>query len=164
MAGRAPDRVGAAIFIAPNVPLAPGHPVRVAANEKFLDELSDHPGWAKWNREYWLTSFPEFLRFFFSQCFTEPGSEAEIDHFFQMGMQTTPEVLLATGGTDENDLGPELAVEYAEALHCPSLVIHGDADAITPLERGRELARLSGSELWSCRKADTSRTVVTQNA
>jgi len=29
----------------------------------------------------------------------------------------------------------------------PSLVIHGDQDAITPLARGEELARLAGSEL-----------------
>jgi pimeloyl-ACP methyl ester carboxylesterase len=147
MAARAPDRVDATIFIAPNVPLAPGHAVRTAANETFMDELDDHPGWARWNRAYWLANFPDFLRFFFSQCFTEPGSEAEIEHFFEMGMQTTPEVLLATGGISENDLGPELAYEYATAVRCRSLVIHGDADAITPLERGRELARLAGSDL-----------------
>lgn len=39
------------------------------------------------------------------------------------------------------------ADHYARRLACPSLVIHGDADGITPLGRGEELAKLAGSEL-----------------
>lgn len=147
LAGRHPDRVSAAVFIAPNVPLAPGHPQRVAANDAFFEELAEHPGWARWNRRYWLSDFPDFLRFFFSRCFTEPESDEEIDHFFRMGMQTSAEVLLATAGDGQADLTEELAGVYARSLRCPSLVIHGDHDAITPLRRGRELARLSGAEL-----------------
>jgi pimeloyl-ACP methyl ester carboxylesterase len=147
MAARHPNRVTAAVFIAPNVPLAPGHPVRVAASKAFLDQLHDYPGWSKWNRNYWLSDFPGFLRFFFSKCFTEPNSESEIEHFFQMGMQTTPEVLLATAGLEEHNLSHDLAAEYASTLRCPSLVIHGDEDAITPVARGTELARLSGADL-----------------
>jgi pimeloyl-ACP methyl ester carboxylesterase len=147
LAAQHPERVGAAIFIAPNVPLAPGHPDRVQAATQFLYELSDHPGWLRWNRGYWLADFPDFLRFFFSQCFTEPSSHQEIGHFLAMGLQTTPEVLLATGGNGRADLTPDLAREYARALSCPALVIHGDGDAITPLARGEELARLAGAEL-----------------
>ncbi len=147
LAARHPERVSAAVFIAPDVALAPGHPEQDAADETFLDKLAEHPGWAKWNRAHWLADFPDFLRFFFSQCFTEPDSGPEIEHFFKMGMQTSPEVLLATAGVDENDLGPDLAREYANGLQCPALVIHGDADAITPLARGRQLARLSGTQL-----------------
>lgn len=142
-----PERVGAAIFIAPNVPLAPGHPDRVQAAARFLEEMSDHPGWLRWNRAHWLADFPDFLRFFFSQCFTEPDSEEEIEHFVAMGLQTTPEVLLATGGDGRADLTADLAREYALAVSCPALVIHGDGDAITPLARGAELARLAGAEL-----------------
>lgn len=147
LAARHPEQVSATVFIAPNVPLAPGHPERVAANDAFFDELPEHPGWAKWNRRYWLRQFPDFLRFFFSQCFTEPESDTEIDHFFQMGMQTNAEVLLATAADSRADLHPDLASEYASSLRCPSLVIHGDHDAITPLDRGRELAKLSGGKL-----------------
>jgi pimeloyl-ACP methyl ester carboxylesterase len=147
LAARHPERIGAVVFVAPNVPLAPGHPERVAANATFLEELPEHQGWAKWNRHHWLADFPDFLRFFFSQCFTEPDSLEEVEHFFAMGMQTSGEVLLATAGAGKHDLGPELAREYAAALRCPALVIHGDADAITPTARGRELARLSGAEL-----------------
>ena len=147
LAVRHPERVTAAIFIAANVPLAPGHPVRVAAGHTFLDVLPEYLGWSKWNKNYWQQDYPGFLRFFFSKCFTEPNSESQIEHFYQMGMQTTPEILLATDGSDEQFLGPELAREYAKAIRCPSLVIHGDEDEITPVARGIELARLSGAEL-----------------
>jgi pimeloyl-ACP methyl ester carboxylesterase len=147
LAARHPERVAAVVFIAPNVPLAPGHPERVAANARFMDELGEYAGWAKWNQAHWLADFPDFLRFFFSQCFTEPGSDEEIEHFFEMGMQTTPEVLLATAGVPEHDVDPERAHEYARALQAPGIVIHGDGDAITPLARGRKLAELAGAQL-----------------
>jgi len=147
LAARHPECVDCVIFIAPNVPLAPEHPEQVDANERFFDDLDDHPGWLKWNRSYWLQDFPGFLRFFFAECFTEPGSGPQIEHFVTMGSQTTPDVLLATDGTDEHNLGTELARRYARSIECPSLVIHGDQDAITPLARGSELARLTGAEL-----------------
>jgi pimeloyl-ACP methyl ester carboxylesterase len=147
LAARHPERITAAIFIAPNVPLAPGHAERVAVSETFLTELAAYPGWSKWNKNHWLQDYPGFLRFFFSKCFTEPDSDRQIEHFFQMGMQTTAEVLLATGGTAEHNLGRELALEYAKAIRCAPLVIHGDRDAITPMARGTELARISGAEL-----------------
>ena len=147
LAARHADRVSSAVFIAPNVPLAPGHPVRVAASATFEAELSEHEGWAQWNRRYWLEDYPDFLEFFFSQCFTEPDSDAEREHFFAMGMQTTPEVLLATGGDGTADLTSELAQEYAAAVRCPTLVIHGDQDAVTPVARGHALAEATGARL-----------------
>lgn len=142
-----PDRVSSAIFIAPNVPLAPAHPVRAAAAARFEEVRASHDGWARWNRRFWIERWEEFLRFFFEQCFTEPESEAHVEHFLSMGMETTPEVLLATFGVGDDDVTAELAGEFAEQLACPSLVIHGDADAISPVARGTELARLARSEL-----------------
>jgi pimeloyl-ACP methyl ester carboxylesterase len=142
-----PERVGSAVFIAPNVPLAPGHPERVAAAGRFLEDLPEHPGWLCWNRAHWLADFPDFLRFFFSRCFTEPDSEDEIEHFLAMGLQTTPEVLLATGGDGRTDLTPDLARDLAARVRCPALVLHGDQDAITPVQRGQVLADLCGGEL-----------------
>ena len=147
LAGLHADRVAGAVFIGANPPLAPGHPVRVAANATFDDVLTEHPGWARWNRHYWLEQYADFLRFFFSQCFTEPRSATQIEHFLSMGLQTTPQVLLASAGTGDHDLTPQQAVDLARSLSCPSLVIHGDADAISPLARATELARLARAEL-----------------
>lgn len=143
-----PERVSSAIFISPNVPLAASHPVRAAAAARFDDVLETHPGWAKWNRRFWIEHYEEFLRFFFGQCFTEPDSEVQIEHFVSMGLETSAEVLLATVEAPEEDsLTPELAVDFAERLSCPSMVLHGDQDAISPLARGTELARLAQSQL-----------------
>lgn len=147
LAAQHPARVSAAVFIAPNVPLAPGHLERVAGSSTFEDVLPAHPGWSRWNRHYWLDHYEDFLRFFFAQCFTEPDSEKQIAHFLRMGLETTPQVLLATAGVPENSMTPELTREMAAAIACPSLVIHGDGDAITPLARATELARLARSEL-----------------
>jgi pimeloyl-ACP methyl ester carboxylesterase len=147
LAARHPERVNSAVFIAPDVPLAPGHPEFDAAERAFDDVLSAHEGWARWNGYYWLAQYEDFLRFFFSQCFTEPDSATHIDHFLAMGLETTPQVLLATAGTDEANLTANSAATYARQLNCPSLVIHGDQDAITPAARGERLARLAGSEL-----------------
>lgn len=147
LAGEHPERVAASVFIAPNLPLAPGHPERVAANATFNDALVAHPGWSRWNRLFWLDHFAEFLQFFFSQCFTEPNSQEQIEHFMQMGRQTTAEVLLATSGTAVANLDEERARTYARGLGHPALVIHGSDDAITPVARGTELARIAGAEL-----------------
>jgi pimeloyl-ACP methyl ester carboxylesterase len=147
LAGRHPERVNAAVFIAPNVPLAREHPDREAASGTFFEELLEHPGWSRWNRRYWLDRFDDFLGFFFSQCFTEPDSESHILHFLSMGRQSTPEVLLATAVENDADLTDSMTRAFATAMQCPSLVIHDDQDAITPVTRGQELARLSGAEL-----------------
>ena len=157
MAARHPERVRAVAFIAPNVPLAPGHPARVAASETFLEDREVNDGWQMWNRSFWLHHYPEFLRFFFSQCFTEPDSAAEIQHFWEMGMQTTPEVLLATSGDGSNHLSADLARSYAVSLGCPSLVIHGDEDAISPLSRVESWLGWLRQTSSSCPGAATSR-------
>ena len=147
LAARYPERVTGAVFVAPDVPLAPGHPEFDAAERTFDDVLSSHEGWARWNMQYWLTQYEDFLRFFFSRCFTEPDSVTQIAHFVAMGLETTPEVLLATAGTDETNMTSASATTYARRMRCPSLVIHGDQDAITPTARGERLAQLAGSEL-----------------
>jgi pimeloyl-ACP methyl ester carboxylesterase len=147
LAAQHPHRVGAVVFVAPNVLLAPGHPERDAAARAFDQVLDDHPAWAKWNRDHWLRDYADFLRFFFEQCFSEADSETQIRHFLSMGLETTPEVLLATAGTEATALTEARASTAARRMRCPSLVIHGDDDHITPVERGEELARLAGSEL-----------------
>ena len=138
------DRIPAAVFIGPSVPLGPAQPHRAASLAAFDDELSDHVGWFKFNRRYWSQDWPDFLRFFFSQCFTEPDSAPEIGHFVGMGLQTSAAVIAAT--VDAPGLGHDEAVGLAQAVRIPTLVIHGDEDAIVNVGKGRELARLCGAE------------------
>jgi hypothetical protein len=53
-----------------------------------------------------------FFFFFFSRCFTEPDSAEQIEHFYEIGKQTTAEVILATAGTADQNLGPDLAASH----------------------------------------------------
>lgn len=132
-------------FIAPYLPLGPQTSERVAAQATFDTPLAAYPGWKKWNRHYWREDWVGFLDFFFSQCFTEPDSRPFIDHFISMGLQTTPDVVAI--GEESDDLDEEVASRVAKAVRCPSLVIHGDEDAIAPVAWGTRLAKLTGAEL-----------------
>ena len=79
------------------------------------------------------------------QCFTEPDSETCIRHFVEIGLKTTHGIVTATIAA--LGLDAVAARNVASAIGCPVLVIHGDADAIAPLEKGVELARLTHGDL-----------------
>ena len=145
LAATRPERIQAAVFIAPDLPFGPSSSEQAAADERFDQPQASYEGWSKWNRHYWHQDWPGFLEFFFSKCFTEPRSAREIQHFVGMGMETTPDVIAAT--VDAPALTEGYAAQLAASLTCPALVIHGDGDEITPLHRGQELARLAGAEL-----------------
>jgi pimeloyl-ACP methyl ester carboxylesterase len=145
IASKNPKRVPAAVFIAPSLPLAPPGPERATAMAAFNEPQEVYEGWFKFNRHYWQQDWPDFLEFFFGQCFTESNSTEQIHHFVQMGLETSADVITATAeapGPDDEEI-----VELATSIRCPTLVIHGDADVVSPLKRGQELARLSGAEL-----------------
>ncbi|MGZ5324886.1 MAG: alpha/beta fold hydrolase [Solirubrobacterales bacterium] len=145
LAAELPERITAAVFIAPDLPFGPGHPEQERADELFDEKLEEHDGWLKWNRHYWRADWPGFLEFFFSNCFTEPDSRSQIDHFLGMGMETDPHTIIAT--IQAPALDEPAAERLAASIRIPTLVIHGDHDAITPLHRGQTLARLASAEL-----------------
>jgi pimeloyl-ACP methyl ester carboxylesterase len=145
LAATRPARVAAAVFIGPSLPLAPNSPERVAAAATFDEPRDRYEGWGKWNRHYWAQDWRGFLEFFMAQCFTEPDSESHIRHFVNMGLETTPEIVTAT--IDAPGLDAAAARTISSAIACPVLVIHGDADAIAPLAKGAELARLTHGDL-----------------
>ena len=141
LAASEPDRIPASVFIAPALPLGPPTPERAPTYAAFDLPRDSYEGWWKWNRNYWLEDWPGFLAFWFSKCFTEPGSESHIRHFFEMGMETTPEVIAAT--VADRRFSEADARSLAGSLAGPILVIHGDGDEIAPLQRGQELARIA---------------------
>ncbi|MEX2284849.1 MAG: alpha/beta hydrolase, partial [Gemmatimonadota bacterium] len=143
LAAEHPERVSALGFIAPSVPLTPGHPMR--GQYSFDELLPTEEGWAKYNRHYWKKDYRGFLEFFFSQMFPEPHSTKQIDDCVGWGLETTPDVLIAT------KLAPfpsrEQTLELCRRIRCPVLVLHGDQDAIVPHARGAALARQTGGRL-----------------
>jgi pimeloyl-ACP methyl ester carboxylesterase len=142
LASQHPDRVAGLVVIGPAVPL--GLPTsRVDAVNPFEVELDIYEGWQKYNRHCWLSDYDGFLRFFFSQVFTEPHSTKQIEDSVGWGLETTPETLIATV------LAPGLETEaevhqLVEQIRCPGLVIHGSEDAIRDPRSGAILAALGG--------------------
>jgi pimeloyl-ACP methyl ester carboxylesterase/predicted glycosyltransferase len=137
------ERVEAAVFIAPAVPL--GRPLPSRTIYSFDDHIDTDEEWAKYNRHYWLRDYREFLEFFFSRMFTEPHSTKPIEDCVGWGLETTPETLIATetaGGLDK-----DTALDLARRVRCPVLVIQGTDDAITGPERGVALAEATGGRL-----------------
>jgi pimeloyl-ACP methyl ester carboxylesterase/predicted glycosyltransferase len=143
LAGDHPERVEAAVFVCPAVPL--GEPLPERTVYSWDEELDSDEGWAKYNRWYWLRDFRGFLEFFFSQMFPEPHSTKPIEDCVGWGLETTPETLVATQLAEELD--EETVREIAGRVRCPVLVIQGTEDRITGPGRGIALAEATGGEL-----------------
>ena len=142
LAAEQAERVDAAVFICPAVPL--GGPAWGRGVHSWEDALDTEEGWAKYNRHYWLREYRGFLEFFFSQMFTEPHSTKAIEDCVGWGLETTPETLVATqtGGFDA-----ETARDLCGRVRCPVLVIQGEDDTITGPSRGIALAEETRGEL-----------------
>jgi pimeloyl-ACP methyl ester carboxylesterase/predicted glycosyltransferase len=144
-ASRHPERVAGVVAIAPSVPmLTPPPPWQ---RHSFEDDVAVDEGWPRFNRHSWRRDYRGFLDFFFREMFQEPHSEKQIEDCVGWGLDIGEAVLEHTMDAP----WPYATREEAEALvagvRCPVLVIHGDLDRITTLERGRRVAELTGGEL-----------------
>ena len=144
LAAHHPERVASAVFIAPAVRLA-WKPFKDAATAVFDDVHDDYDGWQKYNANYWLKDYRGFLEFFFGCMFSEPHSTKQIEDMVGWGLDTTPEVLVATERADIWD--EKDTMEQAEKVTCPVLVIHGDDDEIVLHANGAALAEMTGGRL-----------------
>ncbi|MDO8485386.1 MAG: alpha/beta hydrolase [Candidatus Limnocylindrales bacterium] len=130
-----PERVAGLVFLGPAVPLGEGLPGRDAP---FDERLETDEGWAKYNRHFWRRDHRAFLEFFFAQCFTEPHSTKQIEDAVGWGLDSDPETLILT--EDARALDEDAVRGLCGAIRCPTLVIQGDADAVTGPSRGIALA------------------------
>lgn len=143
LAAEYPERVLGAVASGTLLPLAPGHDVPEMG--PFEEPYRTTDGWAKFNAHYWRDDYEGFLRFFFSEVWTEPYSERLIEACVANGLQTSPETLIDTVGTGA--LGAEDVVKLVRRTRCPWLVVHGDGDRLQPLERGMRLAEVADGSL-----------------
>ena len=144
LAGDHPDRVLAAVSSGTNLPLAPGHR-RPENSTPFGEPYRSSDGWAKWNAAYWRDHYEEFLRFFFSQVWTEPHSTSVIEDCVTWGLETTPETLIDTA--EAPGYSTTEVVELTRRVRCPVLVLHGSDDVVTPPERSARLAEATNGSL-----------------
>jgi len=145
LAARHPERIAAAAFIGPNVPIGAPIAERAAAMGAFDAPHEHYGGWKKYNSHYWRSNYRGFLEFFFSQCLCELHSTKQIEDCVGWGMETTPEMLIATQYA--RSMSERDAAELAATVRCPVFVINGDDDRITGCDRGAGLARATGGTL-----------------
>lgn len=145
LAAEHPTRVQGAVFSGTNVPLAPAPPAD-SDTVAFDEPYRSTDGWAKWNAAYWRDDYEGFLRFFFSQVWTEPHSRSVIEDCVAWGLETTPDTLIDTALAPGMEHAAE-ALALAARVTCPVLVIHGQDDAVTPVERSVRLAEATGGRL-----------------
>jgi pimeloyl-ACP methyl ester carboxylesterase/predicted glycosyltransferase len=102
-------------------------------------------GWAKYDRDYWLEDYEDFLRFFVGECFPERHSTKQIEDGVGWGLETTGAVLVADSHGSRPD--KETIIEWCKRIASPVLLIHGDDDHISPWRRSEMIAELTGGEL-----------------
>jgi pimeloyl-ACP methyl ester carboxylesterase/predicted glycosyltransferase len=112
-----------------------------------FDEVRDHhEGWGKANRHYWKADYRGWVEFFASQIVTEPHSSKQWEDVVGWGLETDGETLACTavGVHEPTTLDTEA---ICRAVRCPVLVVHGDADAVTPHSNGVAIAGWTGGSL-----------------
>ncbi|MEA2654453.1 MAG: hypothetical protein QOI37_1680 [Chloroflexota bacterium] len=145
LAAEHPGRVEALVFLGPSTPLGEGLPHRAGS---FDEEPESDEDWHKYNRHVWMRDYRGFLAFFFSQCFTEAHSTKQIEDAIGWATETDPETLILT--QDAGSVAEAETRRLASAIRCPTLVIQGDADAVTGMGRGVGLAQaIPGARLVS---------------
>jgi len=149
LAARSPDRVLGTVMAGSSSPLGEILPERTV--HSFDDPLETEEGWAKYNRHYLRKDYRGFLEFFYSKVFTEPHSTKQIEDGISWGLETTPEVLIATH--DSHDFSERLkerrdeALAFYRSIRCPLLIIHGDQDAVVSYTRGVAIAEATRTPL-----------------
>ena len=121
-----PDRVTHLALIGPSARLVAA-PRRGLAD--FLAAPPDFEGGNKFNAVYWGIDYPDFVAWFFHNIFSERHSTKGIEDAIAWGLETTPAVLIPTVVESAT---PQLAA-FAAAVRCPTLMLHGTQDRITPL-------------------------------
>jgi pimeloyl-ACP methyl ester carboxylesterase/predicted glycosyltransferase len=146
-----PDRVEGVVFMSCGTLLSP--------DRREIDDLTQQilpardvpvealPAMNWFNREAWQRD-PEMYRAFlvwFFETFFEEHSTKQIEDAVGWGLETDGDTLAAT------HLGPQIDAERTRELcariRCPTLVIHGTGDRITPFAEGEALAAALGTRL-----------------
>jgi pimeloyl-ACP methyl ester carboxylesterase/predicted glycosyltransferase len=138
LAGNYPERTLGAVFIGNGLPFAPPHAERAKWTRRFDEVVDSEEGWAKTNRQYWLRDYPGYVAFFMAQMFPEPHSTKQIEDTTGWGLETTPQVLIAT--MEAPALSEEEVRGLASRVRCPVLVLHGSDDRQSPVQRAAAFA------------------------
>jgi len=149
LAAEHPERVLGVVVMGPMIELGEGFPWSLLS-DLFDSRFDEYEWWTKFNRHHWGQDYPDFVRFFFSQVFTEPHSTKQLEDAVGWALETDAATLVRTAEAylAEPTLNDQRAAQrLAEAVACPVLVIQGDEDGIVPPGRGIGVAAATGGSL-----------------
>ncbi len=139
-----PERVKAIILVGSTMSIGPGYPYMTP--QHFMTTQADHTGWNKYNRDYWLSNYPDFAEFFVRNIYTDPHSTKQIEDGVAWAAETTGAVLAKI--VEARAIPP--SVDTGEAMYrritCPALVIHGENDQLQPFARAKLAADVMSAE------------------
>lgn len=148
IAGR-PERVVGFVALEPGVPHLGGPQAHWAAAVATWDaHLEDPQGWQLYNRHVITTDHRRWVEFFFDAQLVEPHSTKQLEDAVGWALESTGEILAAS--EEGHELDPptrDEIVERCRRIGVPVLVVHGDRDVCQNVDKGQELAELTGGEL-----------------
>lgn len=142
-----PERVAGAVFIGASLPLAPPIASRAEAFVDMFEEPRRVDGWYKQSVHHWRRDYPDYVRFFMGQFFSEPYSTKGYEDAVGWALETTGATLATQVTADSVVEGVADAEAMARRIRCPVLVIHGTDDRISPAARSERLADLTSGRL-----------------
>ncbi len=143
VAAEHPERVAGLCLFGLGVGPTDVLPTPAAHFPHFEEERESYEGMEKFNRAYFERDLRGFLEFFAQQCAPEPHSTKQIEDLVGWGLENTPEQLAATV--------PGIAAPYPEEIwdqiRCPTFVVTGTDDRITPAPISEAFAEATGARL-----------------
>ena len=141
VAAEYPERVTHLVMISPAAQLDGGARTNL---DTFLVPPPNLEGWNKYNATYWQCDYRGFVEWFSGEVFSEPHSTKGIDDLAGYGLGTTPDTLIAT---IVESATPRIA-EFAAAIRCPTLIVHGAEDRVRSVTNGLALhGAIAGSRM-----------------
>ena len=144
VAAHHPQRVKAAVLVGTSATVGVGYSYMTP--QHFLTEQKRYEGWNKYNRDYWLSNYPEFAEHFIRHICSEPHSTKQIEDGLEWAAETSGATLAKS--VEARAIPPSFDVgeDMYRRIRCPTLVIHGDSDQIQPHARALHVAELIGAE------------------
>ena len=140
-----PERVSAVISTGAYSPIVPPYEERARAYER---DMAEKPvGWEKYNPDYWLKDYPDFVQFFMSKVHNEPHSTKQQEDAVAWALDGDGEMLRMTMEARGGNSFIVVDEEMYRRVKCPCLIFVGDNDEITPPETSYCIAELTGGEL-----------------
>lgn len=142
-----PERFDGLIVIAASHPWNVYLGKRTALGETMSESLDKPEGWDKDEPAYWLVDWPDYVRFFFDQCASDPHSTKLFDDLEGWALETTGQIINYTQ-TNEPSFELDELERMIRAIDIPVLLVHGDDDHILHHDSSVILQKMiPGSEL-----------------